>query len=80
MIIGAIVAVCVVLFILALVAPRLSIWPQKAVGRTLGSGARAGGKAPGLLGRFLSKSFSTSRKATNKSAEAGRKSRGKLPL
>jgi hypothetical protein len=80
MIIGAIIAACVVLFILALVAPRLSIWPQKAVGRTLGTGARETGKAPGFLGRFLSKSFNTSRKATNRSAAAGRKSRGKLPL
>jgi hypothetical protein len=80
MIIGAIVAACVVLFILALLLPRLSIWPQKGVGRTLGAGARAGGTAPGILGRFLSKSFSTSRKATNKSADAGRKTRGKLPV
>ena len=80
MVIGAIIAVCVVLFLLALIAPRLSIWPQKAVGRTLGAGARAGGSAPGILGRLLSKSFSTSRKATNKSAEAGRKTRGKAPF
>jgi Family of unknown function (DUF6411) len=80
MIIGAMIAACVVLFILALLAPRLSIWPQKAVGRTLGAGARTGGGAPGLLGRFLSKSFGTSRKATNRSADAARKTRGKLPL
>jgi Family of unknown function (DUF6411) len=80
MLIAGIVAACVVLFLLALLAPRRSIWPQKAVGRTLWAGARAGGTAPGLLGRLLSRSFSSSRKATNKSAEAGRKTRGKLPL
>jgi Family of unknown function (DUF6411) len=80
MIIAAIVVACVVLFLLALLAPRLSVWPQKGVGRTLGAGARAGSTAPGILGRLLSKSFSSSRKATNKSAEAGRKTRGKLPL
>jgi hypothetical protein len=80
MIIAAIVVACVVLFLLALLAPRLSVWPQKGVSRTLGAGARAGGTAPGIFGRLLSKSFSSSRKATNKSAEAGRKTRGKLPL
>ncbi len=80
MLILGVVAACVVLFILALLAPRLSRGPQKGVGRTLGVGARAGGKAPGVVGRFLAKSFSTSRKATNKSAEAGRKTRGKLPV
>jgi Family of unknown function (DUF6411) len=80
MLIAGIVAACVVLFLLALLAPRLSMWPQKGVSRTLGAGARASGTAPGILGRLLSKSFSSSRKATNKSADAGRKSRGKLPL
>jgi hypothetical protein len=80
MIIAAIVAACVVLFVLALLAPRLSIWPQKGVSRTLGAGARTGSKAPGVLGKAFGKSFSTSRKATNKSADAGRKTRGKLPV
>jgi hypothetical protein len=78
MVIGAVIAACVVLFILALVAPRLSRGPQKGVAGTLGVGARAGGRAPGILGRFLSKSFSKSRKATNRSAEAGRKTHSKL--
>jgi len=58
----------------------LSIWPQRGVDRTLGVGQQAGGKAPGLLGRLFSKSFGTSRKATNKSASKGREGRGKLPL
>jgi len=80
MVIGGIIAACVVLFLLGLIAPRLSIWPQRRVGRTLGAGARAGGTAPGVIGQFLSKSFSSSRKATNTSADAGRKTRGKLPL
>jgi hypothetical protein len=79
MVIGAIVAACILLFLLALLAPRLSIWPQKGVSKTLGAGARGGSKAPGLAGRLLGKSFSTSRKATNRSADAGRKTRGKLP-
>ncbi len=80
MTIGIIIAVCVVLLILAFLLPRLSRHPQRGVDRTLGVGQRAGGKAPGIIGRLFSKSFGTSRKATNKSAEGGRKARGKLPL
>ena len=80
MVIGAIVAVCVVLLILGFLVPRLSRGPQRGVDSTLGAAQRTGGKAPGPLGRLFSKSFGTSRKATNRSASAGRKGRGKLPL
>jgi hypothetical protein len=80
MTIGVIVAICVVLLILGFLLPRLSIWPQRGVDRTLGVGQREGGKAPGILGRLFSKSFGTSRKATNRSASAGRSGRGKLPF
>lgn len=75
-----IVAVCVVLLVLAFLLPRLSIWPQQGVDKTLGVGQRAGGKAPGPLGKLFSKMFGTSRKATNKSASTGRKARGKTPV
>ena len=75
MIIGAIIAVCIILLILAFLLPRLSSGPQKGVDRTLGVGQRAGGKAPGPIGKLFSKSFGTSRKATNKSASTGRKGR-----
>jgi hypothetical protein len=80
MTIAIIAAVCVVLLVLAFLMPRLSSHPQRGVDRTLGAGQRAGGKAPGILGRFFSKSFGSSRKATNKSASSGRKARSKLPL
>jgi uncharacterized protein DUF6411 len=80
MTIAIIVAVCILLLILGFLVPRLSRHPQKGVDRTLGVGQRAGGKAPGPIGRLFSKSFGTSRKATNKSASTGRKGRGKLPL
>lgn len=80
MTIAIIVAVCIVLLVLAFLMPRLSSRPQRGVDRTLGVGQRAGGKAPGLLGRLFSKSFGTSRKATNKSASTGRRARGKMPL
>lgn len=78
--IGIIVAVCVVLLVLAFVLPKLSSGPQRGVDKTLGAGQRTGGKAPGPLGKLFSKSFGSSRKATNKSASTGRKGRGKLPL
>ena len=80
MTIAAIIAVCIVLLVLGFLLPRLSSRPQRGVDRTLGVGQRAGGKAPGPIGRLLSKSFGSSRKATNKSASTGRRARGKLPL
>jgi hypothetical protein len=80
MTIAIIVAVCVLLLVLAFLLPRLSRHPQRGVDRTLGVGQRAGGKAPGPVGRLFSKSFGTSRKATNKSASLGRRGRGKTPL
>jgi hypothetical protein len=80
MTIAIIVAICVLLLILGFLVPRLSRGPQRGVDSTLGMGQRAGGKAPGPLGRLFSKSFGSSRKATNRSASAGRKGRGKLPL
>ena len=80
MTIAAIVAVCILLLVLGFLLPRLSIWPQRGVDRTLGAGQRTGGKAPGPIGKLFSKSFGTSRKATNKSASTGRRARGKMPL
>lgn len=80
MLIAGIVAVCIVLAILAFLVPRLSHGPQKGVDRTLGVGQTAGGKAPGPLGRWFQKPFSSSRKATNKSAQKGREGRSKMPL
>jgi hypothetical protein len=80
MLIAGIVAVCLLLLVLGFLVPRLSRGPQRGVDATLGVGQRAGGKAPGPIGKLFSKSFGSSRKATNKSAGAGRKSRGKLPL
>jgi hypothetical protein len=80
MTIVVIAAVCVVLLVLAFLLPRLSHGPQRGVDRSLGAGQRAGSKAPGPLGRLFQKPFSSSRKATNKSASLGRRGRGKMPL
>jgi hypothetical protein len=76
MTIAIIAAVCVALLALAFLAPRLSRHPQRGVDRTLGTAQRAGGKAPGVIGRLLSKQLGTSRRATNKSASLGRRGRG----
>jgi ABC-type Fe3+ transport system permease subunit len=80
MTIAIVIAVCVLLLVLGFLVPRLSRHPQRGVDRTLSVGQRAGGKAPGIVGRLFSKSFGTTRKATNRSAGAGRKARGKMPL
>jgi hypothetical protein len=80
MTIAIIVAVCVVLAILAFLLPRLSTGPQRGVDRTLGVAQRTGGKAPGPIGRLVSKLFGRSRRATNRSASLGRRGRSKLPL
>ena len=80
MTIAIIVVVCIVLAILAFLLPKLSRHPQRGVDKTLSVGQRAGGSAPGPLGRLFQKPFSSSRKATNKSASKGREARDKMPL
>ena len=74
-----VVGACIVLLLLGFLLPRLT-GPQRGVDRTLGVGQRAGGRAPGPIGRLFSKSFGHSRRATNKSASLGRRGRGKMPL
>jgi Family of unknown function (DUF6411) len=80
MFIGGIIAICILLLILAFLAPRLSRYPQQGVNRGLGVGRRTGAKAPGKLGGWLQKPFTTSMKATDKSASTGRDARSKLPF
>jgi hypothetical protein len=79
LLIAAIVGVCLVLVVLAFLAPRLSRHPQRAVDKTLGTGQGAGSRLPGFLGRLAAKPFGSSRRAANKSAAAGRRGRGKMP-
>jgi hypothetical protein len=80
MLIAAIVVVCIVLLVLGFLLPRLSRHPQHGVDKVLATGQEGAALAPGKLGRWFQKPFSSSRKATNKSAATGRKGRGKLPL
>ncbi|MCW2991207.1 MAG: hypothetical protein JWM73_1801 [Solirubrobacterales bacterium] len=68
------------LFLLAIVAPRLSRHPERASRRMFGLGGRGASKAPGKLGTWLAKPFHKSSKAAGKSADAGRDVRSKLPI
>lgn len=80
MLIGAVIAVCVILFVLAILAPRLSPGPERASRGIFGLGGRGASKAPGALGRWLSKPFAKSSRAAGRSAAAGRTVRSKLPV
>jgi hypothetical protein len=80
MLIAAIAVFCVLLLILAFLAPRLSRGPERGGQKVLGFGSRGAGKAPGPLGRWLRKPFQTSQKAVSKSGSTGRRGRGKMPL
>lgn len=80
MTIAVIVGLCVLLLVLGFLVPRLSSPAARGSDRGLAVGQRAGGRAPGILGRFFSKSFGTSRRAVNKSHSTGRRGRSKLPF
>ncbi|HKE81494.1 MAG TPA: DUF6411 family protein [Solirubrobacteraceae bacterium] len=78
MTIAIVIAICVVLLILAFIAPRLSRYPERGVERTYGAGGRVAGKAPGRLGTWLRKPFDGANKMTRKSASTGRRGRAKV--
>jgi len=80
MIIGAVIAFCILILILAFLAPRLSRHPERGGQKVLGFGSRGASKAPGKLGRWFSKPFQTSQKAVSKSGSTGRRGRDKMPL
>jgi hypothetical protein len=80
MVIAGVIALCVVILLLAFIAPRLSQHPQRGSQKVIGLGGRGASKAPGALGRWLSKPFNTSNRAVSKSGSAGRKGRSKLPF
>ena len=80
MIIAAVAGFCVLILILAFLAPRLSRHPQRGGQKVIGTGGRVAGKAPGKVGRFARKPFDSSNKAVSKSGQTGRKGRSKMPL
>ena len=78
MLIAGIIAFCILLFLVAILAPRLSRHLERGGDAPLGAGQRAAGKAPGPLGRWFQKPFGSSRKAVRKSGSAGRRTRAKI--
>jgi hypothetical protein len=78
--VAVVIGICIILLVLAFLAPRLSSHPQRGVDKGFGLGARGASKAPGRLGRWLGKPFRSSQKAADRSASAGRKGRSKMPL
>ena len=80
MLIGIVVAICILLLILGFLLPRLSEHARRGSDKGFGLGQRAGGKAPGPIGRLLSKSFGKSQRAADKSHSAGKKARSKAPF
>jgi hypothetical protein len=80
MLIGGIIAFCLILLVLAFLAPRLSRYFQEAGEKPMELGERAGGKAPGKLGEWLRKPFSKGDRAIEKSGAKGREERAKTRL
>ena len=80
MLIGAVIAICILLAILGFLLPRLSGHARRGADKGFSTGARAGSKAPGPIGRLLSKSFGTPQRAADKSHSGGKEARSKSPL
>ena len=75
-----VVVAVVCLFLLALFSPWKSLRAQDTVDRKFDKGHDFVEQAPGRLGDALAKPVDKGREATDKSAEAGRKSRFRLPF
>ena len=67
MVIGAVIGFCVLILILAFLAPRLSRHPERGGQKVLGTGGRGAGKAPASSARGSRKPFDSSQKAVSKS-------------
>ena len=80
MVIGVVIGICVLLAVLGFLVPALSNRAKRGSDKGFSLGQRAGSKAPGPIGRLLSKSFGKSRQATDKSHSAGKHARAKAPF
>ncbi len=78
MLIAAVIVFCVILAVLAFLAPRLSRYFQRSGEKPMELGQRAAGEAPGKLGDWFRKPFSKGEKAIQKSGSEGRKARSKV--
>jgi len=79
MTIAIVVAVCIVLFVLAFLAPRLSRHAERGTKAPAHAGSRGARKAPGI-GRWLAKPFESASKWMGRSARGGRRGRAKMPM
>lgn len=73
-------AICIVLLVLAFVAPSLSRHPERGVMKVISVPRRLTSRLPGPIGRWASKPFSSTQKYASKSAAAGRSARSSSPL
>jgi hypothetical protein len=80
MLIAAVIGICVLLAILGFLVPRLSNHAKRGSDKGFSMGQRAGSKAPGPVGRLLSRSFGKSQSAASKSHSAGKRARSKAPF
>lgn len=80
MVIAGVIVFCILLVVLAFVFPKLSRHPERAGKGAMSAGSSGASKAPGKLGRWLSKPFQSGSRAMGKSGSAGRRGRGKMPL
>ncbi|MCM2580544.1 DUF6411 family protein [Streptomyces meridianus] len=78
--IAGIIVVCAIVAVLAFLVPRFSHRPQRGAQSSLGTGSQVAGKAPGPLGRLLSKPFSSGSRWVGRSGAAGRRTRGRMPF
>jgi hypothetical protein len=74
-----VVVFCIVLFFAGVVAPRRSKRLQAWYDRVHRRGEQKSGEKAGKLGDMTEKSLRQSRRAGDRSAEAGRKVREKMP-
>ena len=79
MTIAIVIVFCVVLLLLAFLAPRLSRHAERGGKAPMHVGSRGARKAPGI-GHWLAKPFESASKWMSKSGSAGRRGRSKMPL
>jgi hypothetical protein len=80
MLIAAIIALCVILAVLGFLVPALSNRAKRGSDKGFSLGKRGTSKAPGPIGRLLTKSLGKSQSATDKSHSAGQRARSKAPF
>ena len=76
MTIALVVAICIVLLILAFLAPRLSRYPQRGVQKTYSAGGNTAGKAPGQA-RPLAAQAVRQRQQVDRQERVGRSARAR---